>query len=266
MADEDKKVEEPKKEAEETPQEPTPAPESGHSDDPPKVDRTGEQFDKLKESNQELKQERDQYKKLYESYEQPTKEVPSADKFNNLSQPQVNDVVAGLVDEQGYMDGAKLTKMLMDMDKRAANAEQSAQAAQKQLRDWEETRATQKVLQKYDMLDPNKTDTFDEVFFESVLNELKGNAIMGKEPKEADYMAAADKWHERLYKEREMKKKDKEAQEKVEAQRDAAQSVKPTGSSMIKGYYEDQEDAELIKAIQQGKKGAIAERLKRRGL
>lgn len=266
----DDKKEEPKVEE---PQETPPEPEEGHSEDPPRVepkkeeqDRTGEQFEKLTESNKELKEERDRYKKLYESYEQPTKEVPNAQNYSNLSQPEINNVVAGLVDNEGYMDGAKLMRILSDMNRRAENAEKSAQAAQKQLRDFEETNATREVHKKYPQLDPNNQEGFDEAFFDAVYNELKGGALDGKEPKDEDYVKAADKWYGRLYKEREVKKKDKEAQEKVEEQRSASQAVKSTGSPVIKGYYDSQEEAEIVKAVRQGKKGAIAEMLKRRGL
>lgn len=264
----------------------TPEAEASAEETPAPKDRTSEQFDKLKQSNQELKEERDQYKNLFESlrpsevpvqtqqtYQQPINQAPNAQNFANLSQGDVNQVFQSMVDENGYLDGQKLMSTLQAMSQRAERAEQAAvnatkqtQTIQQSLRQKEETQAQQEVYNKYPALNPNDTDNFDPKFWDYVYNELAVKAKKGQMPSESDYMNAANKVYQDFYEGREdMTKKDKEKAKQTEDAKRQINATRPR-SPMNVGYYANEEDNALVAKVQQGKKGAVAELLKRRGL
>lgn len=240
-----------------------------------KKDRTAEQFDKLTESNKNLnnenvslKEELDKYKRLYEA---PTNQVPDATKYSNLNQEQVNDVFAGMVDQNGFLDGNKLAETLQDMNNRATEAERRAKIAElsnqelsKKFNDKEEKEAQKEVYKKYPQLNPEDKESFDPKMWRAVYNELAVKAKAGEMPSENDYLNAADQVYQDFYSEKDMNKQEKEIKEEKEAQKEQINAVKPT-SNMQAGFYANLEENDLIQKIQEGKRGSIAELLNRRG-
>lgn len=237
----------------------------------PEKDRTQEQFEKLVESNKTLKEERDQYKNVLESLkpnftEDNAHSVPSSRDFTHLSQDQVDDVYKSMVDEDGYLDGNKLTKALKEMDDRARAAELRAAQVEAHLKRREvaeqesmKTEEARKVHEKFPQLDPESTE-FDEDYYQMVRNEVIGQMMDGKE----DFMGAAQKWYDKFYKEKSMKNEEKTQQEKKQEQKAQINAIRPR-SSVMAGYYSNTEEQSLVTDAQKGKKGAVAELLRRRG-
>lgn len=239
-----------------------------------KKDRTRQQIEKLKQHNQELKEERDQYKSLFESsrpveapQQAPTPQQAGAP---NLTQQQVNDVYQGMVDENGYIDGARLIQALQQADQRSKLAEQKAAQLEQQARQREaqafqqqEKDAQTRVYAKYPQLDPNG-EQFDPKMYQYVYNDLAAKAKRGELPTEKDYMKAADTVYNDLYEGRDMTNKQKEEQTKKTDQKLQINATRPR-SSIEKDYFAGVEEDELLKQVQSGKRGAVAALLKRHG-
>lgn len=140
-------------------------------------DRTAEQFEKLKKHNQELKEQ------LKQVTARPTQSVleslrPS-DNFPNVSNAQAAEIQEDLIDEQGYVDPSLLNQKLAEANRIAQQAIQTANQAQQQLRNFEETQTTKELYKQFPQLDPNG-DSFDPKFYKRVRNELVGQLTEGK--------------------------------------------------------------------------------------
>lgn len=247
-----------------------------------KKDRDLEQLQKLAETNKELKEERDiaqaeanalkeeneQYKKLYEA---PTSTVPDANQFSNLNQQQVDDTFASLMDENGYLDGNKLTKTLQEMNLRAIAAEERAKRAEdkatstvNKLQSQDEEAAQKAVYQKYPQLNPDNKETFDPKMWRIVYNDLGMKAKAGEMPTIQDYMDSADRAYNDFYSGDNMTKKEEQQKEEVKEQKEQINAIRPV-STIQAGYYANEEENDLFDGIQQGKRGTVAELLRRRG-
>lgn len=252
-------------------------------------DRVSEQFEKLTTSNKELKEQRDQekadkekaiaeaeaakaeaekYKKLYDA---PTNQIPDATQFQNLNQKQITQTFQSMVDENGYLDGNKLMSTLQAMDARAQKAEQEARIArekaaqiEKDTRDKQEKEAQKQVYDKYPQLNPENKEQFDPKMWKYVYNELAMKAKNGQMPTEQDYLEAADQVFKDFHKEDDMGKKDDQVKEEKIAQKQSANAIHPT-STLQAGFYSKAEESELVEHIRNGKRGAVAEMLHRRG-
>lgn len=223
-----------------------------------KKERTAKQIDKLKEHNKQLQEERDSYKSLFESSRPITPEIP-------VNQP-VAPVNTPMIDEFGNIDGNRLASTLQLVEQRAQNAEQTVANLQKQTREREEKEATLKVYEKYPQLDPTNKDTFDPKMYQYVYNELAAKAKRGEMPTDADYMNAANSVYNDLYEGREdVTKKEEQKQQKTEEQKRQINATRPRSTSNI-GYYENEEEGNLIQQVRNGKRGAVGELLRRRGL
>lgn len=274
----------------ETPEE-VPAPKAeGEEDKPQQSERTKEQIDKLTTHNKELKEERDQYKNLFEGlrpaevpqeaqqYQEPINQAPQ-NQFQNINQGDVNQTFQSMIDENGYLDGNKLMTTLKSMDERAIRAELAAKQVQDanikkdtEAREREEKQATLDVYSKYPHLDPNNVDgvevdgeivKFDSKMWQYVKNELESKARRGVMPSNSDYMEAADQVYQDLYGGRDMTKK--EEQKKVESQKNIINATRPR-STMNVNYYKNDEESALIDQVRAGKRGAVGELLRRKGL
>lgn len=241
--------------------------------EPTAKDRTKEQFDKLKNNNQELKKQNEHYKNVLQSLRpdviEPAKPVtpttPDAKDFSHLNQAQVENITQGLVDENGYVDMGKLSKILQETNERAIRAERAAQAAQSQstktVRDFEESSVMQQVHKDYPALDP-KSDQFDEEYYDSVRNELVGQMLKtGKE----DVPAAAKKWHERLFGKKEpVETKEEKQQREQGEQARALINTTPTGN--VTKNRTSSNDLEYLRTqTRLGSQSALKERLERAG-
>lgn len=268
--------------------------------DTPEKDRTTQQFDKLTNSNKELKQERDQaveeakqYKNVLDSLlpdqnavpsEQQTPQFtppqqpfpnpfqniqpPSANQYQNLNQQQVDDVYQGMIDENGYLDGNKLTQTLRDLDQKAKKAELRAQQIEEHMRRKEaadresvKTTVTKQVHEAYPQIDP-ESDQFDPELYDAVRNEMIGQMVNNGTQ---DFMGASKKWYDKLYGGDGMKKADAQKAKNAQNQKIQSSANRPRSNSMA-GYYAQEQDNDLVQAMRQGKKGAVAEMLKRKGL
>ena len=248
----------------------------------PKKDRDLEQLQKLAETNKELKEERDlaqaeadalkeeneQYKSLYEA---PTNVVPDATQFGNLDQNQVDQTFASMMDENGFLDGVKLTKALQDLNNRAIQAEERAKRAEDKantsantIQSQNEQKAQQAVYAKYPQLNPENKETFDPKMWRAVYNELAVKAKAGENPTDKDYFDAADRVYNDFYQNTDMTKKEEQKKEEVAEAKQQINAIRPV-SNMQAGYYADQEESTLFESIQTGKRGSVAELLRRRG-
>lgn len=285
----------------ETPETPAPAPEA---EKPPEVttppqledkDRTAKEFEKLKEHNASLKEQleaekakniptKDALEALIPEpqypqppvYPQPltTNVIPTPQQYPNLSQKEIKDTFNSLVDSQGYVDTGLLIETLKTTDERAKAAEQRAKEAEernkrneRRMDDFERKELMKQVHDLYPKLNPENANSddpdrrFDDNFYEAFQGEVMRQwSTVGKE----DVWIAAKKWSGILYGNNpSMTKADKEKAEQAElAKRNInATNVQPTSQ---RESFSDQD--ELVKAVQLGKKGALAERLRRAGL
>lgn len=240
-------------------------------------DRTTEQFDKLTNSNKDLKldneekdKELEKYKKLFSNYETPTKETPDAKQYPNLNQQQVNDAFGGMVDKDGYLDGNKLVGVLQAMNQnnqeanlRAERAEKSVQDTNKNFRKQQETAAQIKVYDKYPQLNPDNKDKFDPKMWRAVYNELAVKAKAGENPSDSDYIEAADSVYNDFYKDKDMNKQDQAKLDEKNDQKTESTVSRPR-STTHKSYFTGTEEDELRNQVRHGKKGALAELLRRK--
>lgn len=234
-------------------------------------DRTTEQFEKLTASNSNLKAENEQLKEQLKGYQTPTNQVPNANQYSNLNQQQVNDVFAGMVDQNGFLDGNKLSAVLNDMNRRAQeaetraqNAEKSNQALRNDFNNRAEEDAKKEVYRKYPQLNPDNKEEFDPKMYRLVYNELAAKAKAGTMPSDKDYMSAADQAFDDLYEGRDMNQKEQQQKKEKEEQKQQINAVRPV-STVQQGYYSNTEENDLMKDVQTGKRGALAEMLRRRG-
>lgn len=240
-------------------------------------ERTKEQFEKLKESNKTLKEERDiaKRKNVLDSLipeppaypETPTTNViPAQQNFPNLSKDDIKNTFSGLVDDQGYVDTGLLITTLTDLQNRAKEAEERAKQAEikteqtaRSQADFERKDLMKQVHKKYPKLDPDNEE-FDERLWEGVRNEVIGQWTSGHQE---DVMAAASKWSDILYgKEEEVKKADKIKAEQAE---EAKRNINALGTKQTSQREDNTEVEALHEAARKGKKGAVAELLKRAG-
>jgi hypothetical protein len=241
--------------------------------------RTAEQFDKLKESNNNLKQalEVEKKKNILDSLmptapkepvwpESPiTNQIPPAQQYPGLSQKQVNETFDNLVDGNGYVDTGLLISTLTDLrtknklaEERARVAEQNTQKIGKRFEDFERNEIMKSVHAQFPTLDPNN-ENFDEKLWKFVRNEVIDQWMNGKQ---TDVMAAAAEGMDTLHG-NDMKKADKEKLVQAET---AKKNINALGSSQSAQRDTYSEHDTLVRAVQQGKKGALAERLRKAGM
>lgn len=139
-------------------------------------ERTAEEFEKLKEANKQLKAQ-------LEAQQKPTQSVLEslrpADNFPSVSDAQAKEIADQVFDEQGYVDPNLLNQKLAEANRIAQEAIKTAQQAQQQLRNFEETQITKELYKQYPQLDPNG-EAFDPKFYRQVRNELVGQLTEGK--------------------------------------------------------------------------------------
>lgn len=221
-------------------------------------ERTKEQFDKLKNKNKELKNVVDSLR--------PAAEVqPSQEDFKHLDQSQIDDVLKDMTTDDGFIDGNKLMSTLKDMNE---NTQKALQIAEREREHRERERIAReeqikseemrKVHEKYPELDP-ENDVFDEEYYDLVRNDLISQMMRGEE----NVMAAADKMSKYLKRDV-VNKKEQEEKETKEEQKKQINASRPR-SRTAKNYYQQDEEEALIHKVRTGKKGAVAEMLKRRG-
>jgi hypothetical protein len=196
--------------------------------------------------------------------------APQAQDFSHLNQAQVDDVYAKLIDPEGYVDPDLLKKTLKEANDRAVRAEQAARLAQstvqqmvirtaQEKRDFEETQKVKELHEKYPQLDP-KSDKFNEKFFEAVRNDLHSQLrASGQE----DVWGAVERWKDVFVKPVKEEVAEPQVDNNVEDTKRQLNALGGGSASRIDYSGVDYED--LKQRAIQGKKGALAERLRRSG-
>ncbi|MCC7571444.1 hypothetical protein KO465_09045 [Candidatus Micrarchaeota archaeon] len=236
------------------------------------TERTREQFEKLKESNQKLKEELERAKtqpqpSVLDSL-RPPPQLPqfSANQFSHLDQQQVDQVSEQLINkgEDGfdYVNTNALKSALKEANDRARRAEESARMAAERFNRFEETAQIREAYSKFPQLDPN-SDKFDSTFYNNVRDKLIAQAFRG----EKDLVKAATEVGS-LYSPKEPIKEQKEEEVKQPQEADTQSQTKKeqimaTGNSA--GRYTGADFDALKAGTMRGKKGALAERLRRSG-
>lgn len=232
-------------------------------------ERTKKYIERLKDANRLQQETLEQLTKAREPLLPKLPEIPNEQSYQNLNQQQIDDVYKTMVDENGYVDGNKLISKLSELDnnlreatrhnKILENQLQHFQTAQTQERVSEKMRA---VHEKYPMLNPDNADEFDPDMWDYVRNELYGEQTRGVSTDRLDPMGAADKAYKILYQRANAEQKEKK--EQSDNAKSQINATRPRTSAT--SQYSQEEEIELKRRMWEGKKGAVAEALKRRGL
>lgn len=243
-------------------------------------DRTAEQFAKLTEHNKQLSEEVKVLREnVLESLKPKTQDftpqvVEKIDEaVNMIGQDKVDEVLDGLFDENGYMDDNLLKKTLTGMMQEAKIARREAEEAKRKAEEAErkstekfnsieENKEVKRVHKKYPQIDPNNKE-FNEDFWDDVRKELATAPILRGEA--LTFEEAADLiWEKRYASKKPVVTESDSKQNMIE---DAKRNINAVRNNSFRSdYYTQADTTELIRASQLGKKGAIAERLKRAGL
>lgn len=225
------------------------------------AERTKEEFEKLKQHNAELKSKLSQYEKpktsvlddLRPSNDAPLPQTPS------LSQAQVEEIKSSLVDENGYVDVARLDKTLKAAEDRAKRAEDSAAKANERVQRFEENAQIRATHDAFPQVDPN-SKTFDPKFYNLVKNEMVGQMLEGKTQ---DFLQAAKKVSEFYSPAPNVQKVKEEAVQEFKSKVTKRDNASETGTS--RGVSEPTDRDELIRKTQEGDNVALYKRLQASG-
>ena len=212
------------------------------------AERTAAEFEKLKQHNAELKTQLDSYKGKTSVLD----DLKPAEVAPNLTPTQVDKVTSKFVDENGYVDVAKVENALRSADEVARQAKETADRLEKRIRDSEESAMVKVAHTEFPQLDPH-SEKFDQKFYELTRNELIGQMMTGKQ----DIVEAARKVSQ-LYTQPVSKEADEHKAKVIK--RDQATE---TPASRGKGEPTDQE--ELVRRTQSGDNNALFKRLQASG-
>lgn len=230
-------------------------------------ERTRQQFEKLKQSNQELL---DKVRQLEEVNKRPQansaldalKPTPPANpQVPGVSQDKVDDIIDKLTDENGYIDDEALKRALKEAKEEARKAREEAKQTQATIEQIQENEEVQKAHAKYPQLDP-KSDKFDANFFELVKNELVGQMMRG----EKNLLAAADKIALIVPPKKEETPAPNPEPPAPNKQEEQLRQISGTAPNRSAFNYEQADLATLRQKSIAGDNNAIIERLRRAGL
>ena len=253
-------------------------------------ERTKKQFEKLTQSNKNLKKENDKIKdearKMAKEglvstlvQEQPkapaydwdkmvTNKVPPAQLYSNLTQKDVKTTMDELVDDQGYVNTDLLKETLNNANRQVQTARvETAQLRQqvnnklRSIDDFQRTEVARRVHRKFPQLDPD-SDKFIPEYYEDTRDKMISNLAKGLPE---DFMGSAEKFSKRYITKEEPKEEEPKVKKSQKEQQAAISQINATGTKVKSSQRPYGKHAELVKAVQQGKKGALAERLKRSG-
>jgi hypothetical protein len=244
--------------------------------------RTSKYIEKLEEENKELKKKNVLDSLMPEPppvWPEPPKApeaptinvVPNAQQYPGVTQNQIDDTFKNLVDANGYVDTGLLIDTLKDLMIKNQRAEERAKAAEqktaqigKSFDDFQRNEIMREVHAKYPTLNPenpNDNGGFEERLWKFVRNEVV-DQMMKMDGKPINVMAAADEaWQ--LFHGNDMKKEEKKKMEEAELAKRNINAMGGTQANQPSSTFGDHEA--LVKATQQGKKGALAERLRLAG-
>lgn len=215
-------------------------------------ERTKEQFEKLTEANRRLKEENELLKTPTPSV---LESLRPADIFPNVSTAKAEQIQEQIFDEQGYVDPNLLNSKLAEANRIAQQAIQTAEQAQQQLRNFEETQITKELYEEFPQLNPNDKERFDPTFYGRVKNEMIGQLMGGGKEDVFEAARAVDENFTQTV--------------KKQADEQEAQTLKQQASSNLgtsKGASSPLDHDYLVEETRKGNPDALAERLKRAGL
>lgn len=223
------------------------------------AERTKEQFDKLTEHNAQLKAELDAYKSKTSVLDslRPSSEV-ALPQTPSLTQTKVDEIKSSLVDENGYVDVARLEETLKEANERARRAEERALAIENKVQNSEEKVQVREVHKEYPNLDPH-SESFDPKFYELVRLELIGQMMNGEQD-----MAKAAKKVSSIYTPKEDVSKARE-EAVLEYKGKVNKRSQATESNGGRGTSEPSQLEELKKRTLEGDNDALFKRLQASG-
>lgn len=223
------------------------------------AERTAAEFNKLKEHNAQLKEELDAYKSKTSVLDslRPSSEV-ALPQTPSLTQTKVDEIKSSLVDENGYVDVARLEETLKEANERARRAEERALAIENKVQNSEEKVQVREVHKEYPNLDPH-SESFDPKFYELVRLELIGQMMNGEQD-----MAKAAKKVSLIYTPKEdVSKAREEAVEEYKGK--VNKRSQATESNGGRGTSEPSQLEELKKRTLEGDNDALFKRLQASG-
>jgi hypothetical protein len=153
------------------------------------AERTKLQFEKLKQHNKELAEEiaaLKQQPKQPSALESLVNNETVQTVAPNLSNQQVDDIVKGLVDENGYLDQALLENTLRKANQQVSEAKAEANQARLDAKQalsavnkFGQDREVRIAHKKFPSVDPESSN-YDPNFFKLVKNELLGAMYEGR--------------------------------------------------------------------------------------
>lgn len=149
------------------------------------AERTAAEFEKLKQHNAELKSQLDAYKGKTSVLDE-LRPADEQEETPNLPPSKVEEIKSKFVDDQGFVDVARVETALTQAEERAKRAEEKADRIEKKIRNSEETQQVKTAHAEFPHLDPH-SDQFDPNFYRLVKLELVDQMMNGKQ----DLMEAA---------------------------------------------------------------------------
>lgn len=223
------------------------------------AERTAAEFAKLKEHNAQLKAENELYKSKTSVLDdlRPTAEVPLPP-TPSLTQTKVEEIKSAFVDENGYVDVARLEAALKAANTEAKQAKAQAQQAESRVQRFEESAQIRAAHSAYPHLDP-KSATFDPKFYELVKNELIGQMMKG----EQDIIQAAKKVSEFYVPKVDVTEAKEEAVKEYKSKVTKRDQAFEKGEG--RGKTEPSEHEELVRKTLKGDNDALYKRLQASG-
>lgn len=223
-------------------------------------ERTKEQFDKIKEHNAQLKAELDAYKSKTSVLDELR--VPDLkEETPNLSTTEVAEIKSKFVDDNGYIDVAKIEALdseLRAANERAKRAEDKADRIEKKIQNSEETVEIKAVHAEYPQLDPHN-EKFDPNFYKLVKLELVDQMMNG----EKDLKKAAQAISKLYTPQVDVQKAQEEAV--VEFSKKTAKRSQASEDVTGRGKGEPSDKDEMSRKTQQGDVDALYKRLQASG-
>ena len=239
---------------------PTPIPSEtkpAEADEPTLPDgaseRTAAEFEKLKQHNAELKTQLDAYKGKTSVLD----ELKPAEIAPSLTPKEVDKVTSKFVDENGYVDVAKVEQALSTAEATARKTQEATERLERKIRDSEESAMVKVAHTEFPQLNPHN-EKFDPKFYELVKNELIGQMMNGKQ----DIVEAARKVSG-LYTPADVEKAKTEAVTEYKKKVTKRDQATETPAGRGKGEPTDQE--ELVRKTQLGDNQALFKRLQASG-
>lgn len=233
-------------------------------------ERTRQQFEKLKQHNAELARKNAELEKrakfgnsVYDFGDvRPSNQFTPQVNTQNLTNAQVDNIVADFIDSEGNVDVASLNKALREANERANRAEVTVKQFVETQRQAEEQRQLKEAYKVAPWLD-NNSPSFDEKKFNLTRDRLARYWFEGKNP---DLTSVAQEIESELGS---FASPQQVAQEKEKAIKESRENInKVNASSNVSNSRTRVVETsleELQKASRKGSMDAIAERLKQSG-